>query len=525
MGSAQSWDLSGSPICQRPSPTYRNCKGCSRFFDDQLVFLGRLWTNARDSSAAREDSWLNELADVLDAALSDSVEEYPARPGVPYLGSTVQFSKVNNMKPSNRGVLWIKAHVLLNLTLGFAVAIAVPRLAISKLGLETYGAYALIAGFAGLLAFADLGLPPGLIRALAGPLARDDSYVVRSTMVRAARTVFSTWVALLAFCWGLLWFSTGQAAGQTFHALVVFSLASLFASGAVLIAAVLGSAGRIVFTYGARSAYLIVYLLCILAAYAAMPQWPGVVVICYAQLFAAVAFFVILLREAQHLVAGTRAGPLELGEAHRLWPTVWQLSAPDRFNRFIHLVASAVERPLLFATMGSAFVGSYDLLLRVSLLVSALPSGLVQPLLAMISHDQARPGDQTRFAGAERSTRGVVAGLAVLGLAGSTVLWTGFHVDIFGVETSIQNPLGLLVLVTTAINVMTGPGVAMCIARREPAPVNRKLQIEMAGVLVGAVVALSTGNGQSFIVIRYVALLVSAIFLLRVDHKHRARAG
>ena len=191
------------------------------------------------------------------------------------------------MGPS-QGVLWIKAHVLLNLALGLAVAVAIPRLTISRLGLENYGAYALIAGFAGLLAFADLGLSPGLIRSLAGPLACGDSHLVRLTLLRVARTVFTTWVPLLAFCWGLLWLSTGLAAGENLHALAVFSLASLFASGAQLMAAVLGSAGRIAFSYGARSAYLVGYLLCILAAYVAMPRWPGVVVICYAQLFAAV---------------------------------------------------------------------------------------------------------------------------------------------------------------------------------------------------------------------------------------------
>jgi hypothetical protein len=191
----------------------------------------------------------------------------------------------------------------------------------------------------------------------------------------------------------------------------------------------------------------------------------------------------------------------------------------------------AVERPLLIATAGLAMVTSYDLLMRLVLLVSAVPGALNHPLLAMLAYDSVRESSQRKFTLALRVTKIASVACALGGLVLCMLLWGGFHQKLFGVPSHIPIGVGILVAVVAAINIQTAPESAALTAEGIVWPINTKLYFEVAGIIAGGILAFWLRNGLLFIVIRYCTLGLSATgFLLlgakfgRLSHEHQKEA-
>jgi O-antigen/teichoic acid export membrane protein len=417
----------------------------------------------------------------------------------------------------------VKAMVMVNLLVGFLVTIAVPRLAIEKLGLTDFGLYAVILGFAGVLAFADLGLIPGLTRALAMPVAKGDMRAVNATVARVSRIVLVAWVSLTIVCATLFLMSASRADWVHLNALIIFCAANLVLTLSEVHAAVVRLSVNVVAPYVARFLYLVAYLGLTVALYYGIPNWPGIEILSYIQLLCALPYYLFLRRLAAtpHRQLGV-PGRDPCHETDAIWKEAWRVSSPERFNRVLQLIAGLVERPLILAMSGAALVASYDLLSRLTLVVSAVPGALSQPLLSMLSHDRARSEKDRRFTGALYVTRAVGMVTAAVGIIVATVLWLGFHERIFGVPSLLSTQLGLLVLCIAGLNVLTAPGVAVQVAEGVTWPINMKMAIEAIGVVVGAAAAFWSNDGLLFVALRNCAIGVGALVFLLIT---KPRAG
>lgn len=419
--------------------------------------------------------------------------------------------------PTVTNQLVIKGWIVVSLVLGFCVSVAIPKLAIARLGEADYGIYALIVGFASILAFADMGLAPGLIRGLAGSLAVGNRSHTESVLRRVDQFVLVLFFGLTVVCTGLLYWSMPEFSVSALHALLVFALATLFVILAEIRLALLRVSGNIVRSYILRGLYLITYLIAVILFFICSENWGGIWVLCYAQLIASVVFYVAVnLSFVAILSAFTGAAEswAVLEQERQFWDEVWRVSAPERLVKVLNLIVGVVERPLLMATAGIAIVGSFDLLMRLMLLVSAIPGALSQPLLAMLAHDSVRESAAKKFPIALRLTKFVGGACALIGLIVSMVLWTYFHEVLFGLPSRIPLGVGMLVAVVAAINVMTAPGVAALQAEGIVKPINIKIYAEGIGLAVAGAAAWWMQDGLVFIAVRYSALGLSAIGFL-----------
>jgi O-antigen/teichoic acid export membrane protein len=412
---------------------------------------------------------------------------------------------------SFRRLVRVNGLVVITLAVGFAVTIVVPRFAIARLGVDAFGVYALIAGFAGIFAFADMGLIPGITRALAMPIARGQGRAVGCVLKRAVRTTFLGWIFLSIVSLALLIIADPLLSIDHAFALLFFILASAVTTYGELHAAVLRVSGKVTATYLLRTMYLLVYATLVVASYVAIRAWPGIWLLCFLQLIASLPCAIFLTRIAKRQIGRLGGGDSEGTDAERSWSEAWRVSSPERLTKVLSLAASVMERPLLLAMNGPIFVASYDLLNRTALIVSAVPGALSQPLMAMLAHDEARHKEHRRFGGAYNFAR--LAGFltAGLGLVVSVVIWTRFHVQVFGVPSALPLGFGLLILISSALNVLTAPGVALCLSSGKTRLVHAKLLIELAGMISGLAVALYLRSATAVIVGRYTAIAAGAL--------------
>jgi O-antigen/teichoic acid export membrane protein len=281
--------------------------------------------------------------------------------------------------------------------------------------------------------------------------------------------------------------------------------------------AIIRLTGDVVFTYHYRMLYLGCYLLLILAMYFSAGSWPNVGVIFVAQLAAMAPSYTWLMIKQKRLMASST----ESGGANGIWKEVWKVSSSERLNRGLQFSVGLVERPLLLGASGLAFVGSYDLLMRLMMIVSALPGALNQPMLAMLAHDAARGGSGRKFESTIRRTKLVTAASASVGVLAAMLAFTFFHEAIFGVTSLISPRLAILIAVSSGVNVLTAPTNAMFMARGIVWPCNLKATVEILGVAAACIGGWLWESGQIFITLRYAFLLVGAAGLLVVERTER----
>jgi hypothetical protein len=400
-------------------------------------------------------------------------------------------------------------------------SLVVSRLTIARLGEAGYGGYALIVGFAGFLACADLGLLPGLTRGTACYFAARERRAIVDILQRMDRLIRRFSLALTSAGVLLILWSSGGLIPSIVHAFIVFALASMLSIHTEVRTALLRAAGGIVPSYQLRMASSLIYVCGVVGLYCGLPVWPGVWVICYVQLIAGYIYFRLVQTRLMHTLPPTSDSA---GEAYTppraFWTEARRISVPDRISRTTQLVIGAIERPLLVATSGLAFVTSYDLLLRLTLLVSLVPGALSQPLVAMLSYDAARQEHERNFGNSLRMTRLMAGICTATGLVTAILLWTRFHYQIFGVRSRVPLLVGLLIVSVAAVNVLTAPAVAALTTQGVVKPTTTKVYIEACGVVAGGILAWVFHDGLVFVIVRHCAIGVSAMWFLVVSHNH-----
>lgn len=423
-------------------------------------------------------------------------------------------------------LLLVNASVVSILVVGFVVSILVPRIAIERIGEVHYGIFALIVGFSPVVAFADLGLGPGITRQFAALLSECNTHAAR-VIVRRSQAMSTQWLLALAFAVGLVLVWTARGVTVDLAAsYVLFVLATWVTILSEIRASLVRAAGRVTVTYAIKTASLITYVLVVFVFFLEFRTWLGVVFVFVGQFASSVASYALndivsrrVLAEAErnaplddsHVSCRAKAG------AHFAWREAWRVSGPERFNRIIQLATGFIERPLLVATAGLAFVGSYDLFMRLTLLVTALPGALSAPVVAMLSHDASRPENERRFHGALAFARYLNFGFAFLGFGIALTAYLGFYSFFFGVPSRIPTPVGILIFVAAAVNAVTGPGYAAMTARGRIWPCNVKLSVEAVGLIAGGVTAFSMHSGLVFVAARYLSLVVAAIGFVAIE--------
>jgi hypothetical protein len=419
---------------------------------------------------------------------------------------------------------WIFA----TLFLGFIVSIAIPKIAISRVGSEEYGRFALIVGFAGALAFADLGLVPGITTGIATLFAKRRYWWIKTILRQIFFLSASTCFALFIICALVMAVWNSRFDEQDTYLLLLFSIATTLCTIADVNCAMLRAAGEVRTSYVLRCLYLAVYLASVVSAHQTSQSWNGVAILFFCQLIASVAYLAFSTYMLLRSMRGSSQVPKVVINKVRnaaFWLRAWRTSVPERRNKLVQLLISATERPLLVATAGLAMVGSYDLLMRLALLVTAIPGAVNQPLLAMLAHDQARPPGEQRYGKALQHTRSITLFSSGVGVVLALVLWRYGHVVLFGVESIVPLALAFTIILATGINVLTAPGTAELLSKGIVWPCTYKLWIELVGSAVAAGSALWVRDGLIFIEIRNASIAASAAFFLLVLTNLRKRSS
>jgi hypothetical protein len=427
-----------------------------------------------------------------------------------------------------REALVVKALALLQLFVGFVGGVLVARLAIARLGLGGFGDFAFVLGFAALFALSDLGIVPGLTaeigdRLRAGKRAAAQGLVALSCVVAAG-----TWIVLAAASLAFVRFASPAAASGLLVPLGVFAMSAALVSVADVGATLLKVDGELVFAYVARLLYQLLWIGGVGIAFAAIPEWPDIAILTLVQLGASVAYAITIAVRIVRRRRAPRAAPKILFASIRsaAWRRAWRISTPERSLRVLGAVLALGERSLLMAMGGAAVLGSYDLLLRVSALISAIPSALAQPLLSMLAANRATVVGAAPFGDIARFTMRVTWLLTLAGLGAAVVLWIYFAEMLFGVHPELPWALAMCVFAATAINVQTAVGVAISTSEGVVDRVNRKVVLEIAGIAVAAIVGLLAGNVLWFIGVRYLALGIAAtLFLVQFRRRRTAMSG
>jgi O-antigen/teichoic acid export membrane protein len=414
--------------------------------------------------------------------------------------------------------LKIKIWILISLLLGFFVTILIPRMSISKIGVNAYGLYALVLGYVPILAMADIGMLPGITRQFAKFIAEKNFVEIKKLFNRANKIILIATVGAALICiLSIIYFSDKLTLDLGLSLLLLVGV-SYFSIQFDLKLALVRSKGDIELSYAYRISYSVIYLMVFGLLYFFIPVWPGIFVIVFCQFFAVVLLCFILQRQVIRPIylccANDLNDSISKVKNNEVWREIWQTSSAELLNRIVQFFVAVVERPLLLIYGGLVLVGSMDLLTRLMLIVSAIPGALNQPLLAMLSHDAARNPADAKFPHALRLTKVVSASSAGLGVVLSLILFVFFHENIFGINSILPVYMACIMAFASGVNVLTASGSAALLSSGIVWPCNMKSLIEAIGIVLGIIVAIANKDAIIFLVFRYGFLLISALCFL-----------
>ena len=406
-----------------------------------------------------------------------------------------------------RRVVVVNALALTQLGIGFVGSILVARWAIGRLGLGGFGDFAFLLGFAAVFALSDLGIIPGLTAEVGGRLRAGRRHAASRLIYTAGMATVAFWLALAVASIGFLRVAFPDVAPALIWPLATFAISSGIVSAADVLATLLRVDGNLEYTYASRIAYQIAWIGGVGILYWLFPHWNGVIFLTAAQLCAAVIYAVLIARglvQRKGAVIPRRRLWCAVTRS-RAWRRAWRLSGPERGVRILGAMLTLGERSFLMALGAGAVLGSYDLLLRIAAIISAVPAALAQPLLSMLASDAKRSDGGQAYGNAHRYTMRVTAWLALPGLVAATLVWTLFAEALFGVTPELPLPLALCVFIAAAVNVQTASGVAVATINGTTGIIGRKVYLEAAGVVVAAIIGYLAGSALWFLAIRYAA--------------------
>ncbi len=188
----------------------------------------------------------------------------------------------------------VNVSVVVALVVSFGVGVLVPRLALAKLGEASYGVYALIVGFSGVLSFADLGLIPGLTLVLARLVAMGEVARLYFLLRRVDRLVVACFACLAAGCGGLMYMSLHNLDRHAFYAFGLFALATLWSARAEIRSTLICVSGAVGAAYLLRSVYSLLFLLFVVIMGVLVGKWDGPWPVCLGQLSASWSYYALV---------------------------------------------------------------------------------------------------------------------------------------------------------------------------------------------------------------------------------------
>lgn len=410
--------------------------------------------------------------------------------------------------------------IIFNLLIGFIVSILVPKIVIQNEGAEIYGIYAFILGFGGIFSFSDLGVQPGLIKTLASSLAKKDTLTVTIILNKVFKLMMSVWLVMMLTSIFVTFFSFKYINSHSLLALILFGVASILTLLSDVMVSLLRTGGIVTYTYVLKIFYYLIYIFLVYGYYFFYSPDKSILPICFIQLIASLPFFFIIKKKLNSLfpanipIALFGKNSSKTTESDNIWKESWQLSLPERYNRIIQLTISFFERPLLLLYSGVLIITSYDLLMRLTLFISAIPSALSQPLLAMLSYDHVRKKEERLYSGTSKYMNYLVVFLSFVGFLIALVCWKFFHEKLFSVHSELPLWFAILYFSANSLNVMTAPLVSQFIIAGNTRVLKHKAIIESMGLITGVLLTIYTANGLVFLIARNAFLIVAAAYFL-----------
>jgi len=428
-------------------------------------------------------------------------------------------AQVTPSPPAGQRRLSLGQNATVNLggkAIGMALSLFVSAFVVHKLGLRTFGFWAVISAVSQYAQLLDFGVGPSLTRFIAHHDEREEHEELQH---RAASGL-----------WGSVVFATALTA---IAALVVLALpASMTRTwpagwqlGVIFVAASLGlaSVGSVfqAFSNG-------------------LGRWD---LSNLAQVAGQIAYSALTVAALLHSRGLAGLGAAGLGGAlitcliaysssrrlwpHRLSPTavrkhdlkeLWRYGSTVQMVNLVVVVNAQADKPVLLAFAPLSFVGLYELGARVAYTLRALPITAFGPLIAASARESAA-GDRRRLrAFYLRSYRSVIA----LGVAPLIALYGASYALIIawlGPDFRTSGIVALILGFGYAINIATGAGTAVAMGAGRP-DIDRNYSLLGFGLNMVLTILLGVLVGRwGVIVATAIGLAVSSVWLLRIVDK------
>jgi len=411
------------------------------------------------------------------------------------------------MKKQRLFKIYISSIVLL--ASGFLSALIVPKLAITNMGIEAYGLFAALLGLTVIPTFFEFGITPGLTRELSRlyvnkdmigfkKLARRIRLLTSSLSILGVLAAVGIAVSIFSDRLNIYYLTIAVFLGGFANAIMLFSNLQLIE---------IRVAGRIVLANLLRALYYWLYILFVIFFFALnvfdvralfAAQFTSATVLCI------IIFFFLTSKKA----ITNNASNIEVH-----WKTLVGLALPEQLNRLQSSILPAFERPMMLLVGGSNFIAAYDIAIRLSALVTALPGALAQPLVALFAPNIFKGKlDQNRYI--LKTTRNISL-LFVLGsIALGIILVYKFAAVYYGVDRKILTNIALFIFVGSGINVLTAPFGAWLYADGDIRPLVTKSVLDIIFAFSGILMAYILYGPWFYILIRYLGFIISSAFLL-----------
>jgi hypothetical protein len=421
-------------------------------------------------------------------------------------------------------LLRINALGVLSLAVGFFVTFLVPKLLLLSGGTKEYGLYSVILAVALVPTFFDLGVTPGLTRELSSLHVRGAHGEAR-LLLRRLRTLLGG-LALAASAAVVLYHSVRGVSAAAGGALVLPLLLGCLTNATTLYAdlgfVAVRVGGEIPRALKARIAYLLVYLAGIVAFHLARGLDMGSVFA--AQFLASLAYAALGARAlADHF---RRNPPVEAPVAGYAvpWKRMILLAVPEQVVRAQSSLFPGVERHLVLVHGGSPTVSAYDLAIRLSTLVTALPATLSAPLVALCAPNAAK-GDHAGNRRILRHTWYLQLPVVALSLAAAWLLARFVVEGYYGMEGTPFLYAAAMVLLGSAVNVLSTTPAAWFYSHGRPLPVLFKASADLVVAVSALALLAATGSFRLYVTIRYASYFVTSLPILGWYLRESRRAG
>jgi hypothetical protein len=410
-----------------------------------------------------------------------------------------------------RDLLAVNGSGIALLLAGLLNTLLIPKMAIAALGTEEYGRFAFLLGFCFLPTIVDFGLMPGLTREI-GRLCASNDTTNAMGLARRIQLLVAVVGALVTGVVGIFVTAITGAEAGTFAVILAGGGANILVMITDIGMLVRRVQGRIVQANAARGVYYLVYLVCVWTTFSVGRI--SVAWMFYGQAAGALAYAVAGWWQYHE---GRAVQPEQQQRLSVPWRRLWKAAAPEQLARAQSAVLPGAERTLLLMTGGARELSAYDVAIRISAIVTALPAIVAEPVLALLS-SRAKPEHSTERALILRHATQVTRALTLGGVAFASLLAVYWAEPYYHLDGTTFRTVALLVMFGSAVNVLTATPVAAMYSVGKVTPVLGKGFADLAMAAIALGVGSSSGKPLSYVAIRYLGYLLTAGSLLLYWH-------